>query len=201
MKQYPTISKVIRRDIDIYAFDKFDGSNIRAEWTRKNGFFKFGSRNVLIDDKHKDLGKSISLMQSKYEDDLSNIFRKERFDKVTCFFEFFGPNSFGGQHNPNDDHSIILLDINPHKRGILDPRQFLKMVGHLDVPRLLYQGKANAEFENSVRDSSINITFEGVVCKGMYRNTLVMFKIKSNAWIEKLKQFCGGDLKLFEELY
>ena len=43
MKQYPTIPKTIQ-SIDIIAFDKLDGSNIRAEWNPKKGFYKFGSR-------------------------------------------------------------------------------------------------------------------------------------------------------------
>ena len=33
MKTYPSITKDIRDDIHIYAFDKLDGNNIRAEWT------------------------------------------------------------------------------------------------------------------------------------------------------------------------
>lgn len=33
-------------EIYIYAFDKLDGSNIRFEWSRKRGFYKFGTRNI-----------------------------------------------------------------------------------------------------------------------------------------------------------
>jgi hypothetical protein len=35
MKQYPSIDATVRRGILVYAFDKLDGSNIRAEWDRK----------------------------------------------------------------------------------------------------------------------------------------------------------------------
>jgi hypothetical protein len=45
MKTYPSISRDIVGQ-PIYAFDKLDGSNIRAEWSKKNGFHKFGSRDM-----------------------------------------------------------------------------------------------------------------------------------------------------------
>ena len=47
MKQYPSISHDIR-SVQAYAFDKLDGSNIRAEWHPKKGFWKFGSRTRLL---------------------------------------------------------------------------------------------------------------------------------------------------------
>lgn len=59
MKYYPSITKEIRHDIYIYAFDKLDGSNIRAEWNSKRGFYKFGTRNQLMDEKTDPWGQSI----------------------------------------------------------------------------------------------------------------------------------------------
>ena len=76
MKQYPSIDATVRRGILVYAFDKLDGSNIRAEWDRKKGFTKFGSRNVLIDETESALGASIPLIKQKYEKDLTDIFKK-----------------------------------------------------------------------------------------------------------------------------
>ena len=43
MKGYPSIPREVQHSLNVYAFDKLDGSQIRAEWTQKNGFFKFGS--------------------------------------------------------------------------------------------------------------------------------------------------------------
>ena len=118
MKGYPSIPREVQHSLHVYAFDKLDGSQIRAEWTRKNGFFKFGSRRVLIDGSHP-LGKAVGLIQGKYADDLGRIFRKSRYDKVTCFFEFFGPSSFAGQHVENEDHDVILFDVDVYKKGYL----------------------------------------------------------------------------------
>ncbi len=201
MKQYPTIQKEIRRDLSIYAFDKLDGSNIRAEWTKKTGFSKFGSKKVLIDASSEHLGEATTLVQSKYADDLAAIFVKQRWDKVTCFFEFFGPNSFAGQH-ADEEHDVVLIDINPHKRGFLPPREFLKVFRDIAMARLLHLGNANKTFEESVRNGELEgMTFEGVVCKINHKpQHRTMFKIKSAAWIKRLREFCAGDENKFNRL-
>ena len=201
MKEYPTISPVIVRELDIHAFDKIDGSQIRCEWTRKNGFCKFGSRKVLLDPKNEDLGEATRLIQETYEEGLTKIFRDNRWEMATCFFEYSGPNSFAGQHQA-EPHSVILIDVNPYKKGIMVPREFVKTFEHLGIPKLLYWGRANATFEESVRASTLQgMTFEGVVCKGAHKgNHLTMFKIKSRAWLDKLRAFCGDNESLFRSL-
>ena len=201
MKGYPSISRKLQHSLDVYAFDKLDGSQIRAEWTRKNGFFKFGSRRVLIDGSHP-LGKAVGLIQNKYTDDLERVFRRDRFDKVTCFFEFLGPSSFAGQHVENEDHDVWLFDIDVYKKGLLDPPDYLKLVGKLDIAQLIHTGRAGPQFEEAVRNSLLEgMTFEGVVCKARAKKrTPVMFKIKTKVWIAKLREFCAGDLKMFDLL-
>ena len=69
MKEYPTISTKIV-DQPIYAFDKLDGSNIRAEWTKKQGFYKFGKRHGLVDETNLLLGDAKSLIQETYSEQL-----------------------------------------------------------------------------------------------------------------------------------
>jgi hypothetical protein len=201
MKGYPSIPRDVQHSLHVYAFDKLDGSQIRAEWTRKNGFFKFGSRRVLINGSHP-LGKAVGLLQDKYADDLGRIFRKSRYDKVTCFFEFFGPSSFAGQHVENEDHNVVLFDVDVYKKGLLDPPDYLKLVGDLDIAPLLYTGRSGPMFEETVRNSQLEgMTFEGVVCKTLQqKRTPVMFKIKSRAWLDKLREFCAGDQKMFDLL-
>lgn len=203
MKSYPSIPGGIIRDLDVWAFDKLDGSNIRAEWTRKHGTFsKFGSRTRLLDKTDLFLGESVELIKSKYEVDLAAIFRDQRYERAICFFEFFGPNSFAGYHE-EEAHDVILFDVNPHKKGITGPRDFVDVYGHLDIPRVLHRGKVGPEFESQVRDGILEgMTFEGVVCKVQTRSVhdLKMFKIKNQAWYDKLKGLCGDDEKKFESL-
>jgi hypothetical protein len=205
MKSYPSIEHAIQRDIDIYAFDKLDGSNIRAEWSQKKGFYKFGTRKRMLGEDDPDLGKSIGIIKSKYYEELDRIFRKNRYNReVTCFFEFFGPKSFAGQHDKNDDHTVVLIDVSPPLSGFVPPNEFIKTYGHLGIPNLLYYGKANREFEESVRNSTLNgMGLEGVVCKAPNPNRKktsqpVMFKIKSFAWLKKVKELYGE--KVLEEV-
>jgi hypothetical protein len=72
MKSYPSIPKKVSED-PVYLFDKLDGSNIRAEWTKKNGFAKFGTRNRLMSPEEP-FGKAIPLIMDTYAQDLEKIF-------------------------------------------------------------------------------------------------------------------------------
>ena len=203
MKQYPSITKQTQ-NIYVYAFDKLDGSNIRAEWDRKKGFCKFGSRHQLIDNTHLFLGKAPEMIRAKYEKELTDVFKKERFEKVVCFFEFFGPSSFAGVHVDEEPHDVVLFDVDVFKKGLIAPREFIKTVGHLDIPKVVYQGNLNSEFVEDVRQGKLNnVTFEGVVCKSNETDKYghpIMFKVKSEAWLTKLRNFCKDDEKLFEQL-
>ena len=203
MKEYPTIPGYIR-NIPIYAFNKLDGSNIRAEWTRKNGFNKFGSRTELIDETHTFLGEAPALVRAKYEKELTDVFRKKRYEKVLCFFEFFGSNSFAGNHVADEPHEVVLFDVSVYKKGIMPPSVFLELTKTVEIPEVVYTGKCNNAFVEDVRNMRIpQVIFEGVVCKSNEMKGFgqpIMFKIKTLAWLEKLKDHCGNDKVLYYNL-
>jgi hypothetical protein len=204
MKSYPSITKEIRHDIYIYAFDKLDGSNIRAEWNSKRGFYKFGTRNQLTDEKTMPFGRAIPLLKEKYEEDLAMVFREQKWKDALCFFEYWGPSSFAGNHNFDEKMDITLIDVNPYKEGILVPTEFIKLFRHLDIPKVCYEGHVTTDLFDRVKQSTLpGMTYEGVVCKGANDKLTrmpIMFKIKSRAWFDKLKEHCKGDDKLFEKL-
>jgi len=202
MKEYPSIQRA-PSNVPIYAFDKLDGSNVRAEWTAKSGINKFGTRSRLLGEDEPIFGKAPEIIRTKYEKDLDKAFKKQRWRKVICFFEFYGPNSFCGWHDSKDTFDVTLFDVYVDSGGLLEPRDFIKYLGHLDIAALLYRGNANSDFIKSVRSGTLeNMTFEGVVCKGKYVSPglPLMFKIKSDAWLKRLKDRCKGDEKLFNEL-
>lgn len=202
METYPTIPKQVTK-APIIAFDKIDGSNIRAEWTRKGGFSKFGTRRRLLDPSEPVLGEAIELFNAKYAADLERIFRKQRLEKVTAFFEFFGPSSFAGFHVEEERHDVVFFDLHVFKKGMMAPKEFLKLFeDKIELPSILYRGTPTHDFMESVKNSELEgMTFEGVVCKGGYdsRGRLVVFKVKSQAWLDALKNKFEDRPDLFEK--
>jgi len=204
VKTYPSIEYATDCRVPIYAFDKLDGSNVRAEWTSKKGWHKFGTRHRLVDASDPVFGKVPQLIIDKYGDSLTTALRGAGYDRAMCFFEFHGPGSFAGMHDPTQPQTVTLFDVAPFNHGILDPELFLNLFGHLDVPKVLYQGDVTDAFIESVRDGTLTgMTFEGVVCKGKNDKKTkqpIMFKQKSRAWLDKLHAYCGDNTELFRTL-
>ncbi len=200
MKSYPSIGTKFERT-KIVAFDKLDGSNIRAEWSKKKGFYKFGSRHKLIDNKHPMLGESVDLILEK-TDEMSSVFVDKKWERSVAFFEFYGENSFAGSHE-DEEHVVTLIDVNVYKRGMLEPSYFVELFEEVGIPKVLYKGVLNEELVTDVKSGTLDgMTFEGVVCKYLWNknNTVKMFKIKNRSWIDKLKEKCDGNNALFRRL-
>ena len=70
MLQYPSILGVKKMPLGhkCYAFYKYDGSNLRFEWSPKKGWNKFGSRTQMIDRNHPTFGKGIDLFMDEMGD-------------------------------------------------------------------------------------------------------------------------------------
>jgi len=200
MKKYVSIpyfdGKILLGE-DIIAFDKLDGNNMRFEWSRKKGWYIFGTRNTIITEVHKEFGAAISLFKLKYAKELIYIFKNNpkynKYKKAIVFCEYVGPRSFAGKHHPDDELDLILFDVNPIGKGIIPPKRFIKDFGHLGIPRVIFEGTLSLKFVNSVKKNKYNLN-EGVVCKTIKKvdgNRISMTKIKTDEWIEKLRQNFG----------
>src|SRR3954471_11767892 len=112
MKEYPSIpaaGHLLAQSAEDYlgrpfvAFDKLDGSNIRAEWDHKRGWHNFGSRRRPLDASQPLLGAAIQLILDGYGDGLAKVFTDDPLlshpKEATAYFELFGPHSFAGQHD------------------------------------------------------------------------------------------------------
>ena len=204
MKHYPSInnaSKAPRQPC--YGFVKYDGSNLRFEWSKKKGWYKFGTRKLMFDESSPIFGPAIPLFKEKYGDDLEKVFKHKDFrgvDNFLVFAEWFGAKSFAGWHEENDPKDIVLFDVNPIKKGLLGPKQFLDYFGHLKVAELIYQGNLNEPLIEAVRNgnfdeidyrSKYDITTEvpeGIVCKGGSGHSLWMCKIKSLNYYAEIRR-------------
>jgi len=194
MKEYPTIPGVAKSPKDYsLAFYKYDGSNLRFEWNKKVGWNKFGTRHRLFDKTDPVFSEAIDIfhatVQPKIEPILIKNYREAQ--EFTAYCEFFGDESFSGQHKSDDKTKrLVLFDVNVHKRGFIGPRDFIKLFGHLDITaKLVYEGNISEEFIQMVRTNTIPgvILNEGVICKGGTKHDRWMTKIKTNQYLEKLK--------------
>ncbi len=205
MKQYDSIGKDVVKGRPFYVFDKLDGSNIRAEWNPKRGFCKFGSRTQLIDETNPMGACAIPLIRAQ-EDAIASILRASKAQEATCFFELFGPSSFAGVHKWDESgFQLCLFDVSIFKQGMMLPGAFLKaFAGIVPVPNLVHYGNVTDSLIEQVRDGTLpGVSFEGVVCKGTPLKKGYpphMFKIKSQAWIDKVKSLYKDPKKLEELL-
>lgn len=193
MKEYPSIEALPGPIAgNYYVFDKLDGSNIRAEMSKKLVFNKFGKRHGLLDDSYPILRRSEELINDKYTDMIAMLMKKNKWENVTCFFEFLGPSSFAGWHNPDEQQDVILLDIWIHKRGFIEPKELVKVIGEEFLPRLLSVGNVTKPIIEQVSNGTLpGMSFEGIVVKGPYNKKTGMldsYKWKNIAWLKKLKE-------------
>lgn len=194
MKPYPSIPRYspLYNGIDSHVFLKYDGSNIRAEWSKKKGWYKFGTRNYLLSEDNTELGEAINLFKELMANDLEAVLRAEwsKVESFLVFFEYFGELSFAGHHAKSDAKHLRLFDINPHQHGIVGPEKFIELFH--DKPymaKYLGQYTINENFVNDVKNGvfSQDGQYEGVVCKWGDRHGLYMMKIKSQQYLNDLK--------------
>lgn len=214
MKEYPHIdgpSKAPKKPC--YGFVKYDGSSIRCEWSKKRGWYKFGTRHCMIDQNDPIFGRAVPLFLNKYGDDLAKVFASSKLfrgvQSVLAFAELFGSKSFAGMHYPDDPlWDIVLFDINPHKKGIMGPKDFIDTFEHLKIAECIFQGNMGEELIQNVRNGTLDCASkydiktevpEGLVVKGDHGHKLWMRKIKTENYRVELKKRYVLDWEKFWE--
>jgi len=197
MIEYPSIrtSAKIPRAKGI-AFDKLDGSNIRVKWTSKKGFELFGTRTQLIDESAEFWGGVVKLFKEKYAQDIDKILAKNfKNDKVILFSEFYGEDSFAGRHSDKKEtYKIVPFDLYVEKqKKFLLPQEFIKMFSDtVETPRVVHEGYIGTDLILRVRANEFNLT-EGIIFKGTERygyfsGGVLMCKVKTQEYLDKLKK-------------
>lgn len=209
MKSYPSIPHVEITDIgrDCISFYKYDGSNLRFEWNRRKGFYKFGTRHRLFDHTDPVFGPAVQLFRDTLAENVERVMRdhERNPDTFIAFAEFLGPHSFAGDHDPktlgvesNDPKRLVLLDVSVHRWGFMSPARFAELFGEREhAAQILYRGPLTDQYYMDVRSSKA-VTGEGVIVKGGERHGLWMAKIKTEAYIDRLKARFGQHWKTYE---
>ncbi len=184
------------------AFEKYDGTNLHWTWHRDFGWHAFGTRRDEFNlnphgigefaAAHAQLHAAAGIFQATLAQELESIFRDNPnfrpFEELIAFTEFFGPGSFAGLHKADDAKQLRLIDVWANGFGFLGPKQFVQDFANLATARVVYEGKLNGKFAEDVREGKYNVS-EGVVCKGgLGGEDVWMAKIKTYAYLERLKR-------------
>jgi hypothetical protein len=199
VKEYPTIEHADRGNGQhCFAFVKYDGSNLRFEWSPKRGWYKSGTRTRLFDATDDVFGEAVVLFYEKVGPEVlavcrDHLPRKQRLEQVVPFVEFFGPSSFAGVHVPGESKELRLIDLVVNRQGFLDADEFVEWFGALPfAAQVVYEGRLTGDFIRDVKTGLYGVA-EGVVCKGGHRHQRWMLKIKTDAYKKHLQEvFYGG---------
>lgn len=186
------------------AFEKIDGTNFHFCWNANESWHSFGVRrdcypfttagNQEFNQAHPGLGSAGYYFEQVWSAPLDAFLRsKERYAnaQVICFFEFFGSGSFAGEHRPSDHKELILFDVQVNDT-ILPPKEFLSDFSKFPIAKKVYEGKFNGQFVEDVRNGKFDVN-EGVVIKGFEKGVYQAAKIKTHAYMERLKAKFGND--------
>jgi len=189
MIQYPSIpgSKFAEPGREVYAFRKYDGSNLRFEYTKKKGWCKFGSRKRTFDHRDQQFGEVIDLFHDCYAEELTERIQPYiPSTRVVVFMEYLGDNSFAGSHF-DEPKRLVLFDVHVKKKGLISPTEFMHNFSTLEFSQeLIWKGVLTVdqihEFQNT---ESLG---EGVILKsddGWY------CKVKTNLYMKRLQDTFG----------
>lgn len=199
MKSYPSIPNHNKSKIPLgqpcIGFYKHDGSNLRWEWNKKCGWYKFGTRTRLFDETDEIFGEAIPLFLDTMADEIVSK-TTSLYNNLTDFIvytEFLGESSFAGQHVVGEEKELILFDVHIPRKGFIIPKEFIKHYNYDWVSPVVYQGNLNQKLINDVRDNIYGL-HEGMMCKGVdSKNMQWMVKIKTKEYLDKLKNKFGDD--------
>lgn len=192
MKQYPSIPNCKGQKFEnlglVDVFDKLDGNNLRFEWSKKRGWYKFGSRTQMIDANNEQFGDGVTWFLENTADVIVTDCFKRTPQKLVVFGEWYGENSFAGMHEPGDEMRLAVFDVCVDNRGFWDPKEFRKTFENkILTPEWLGQFSWSRQFIDSVFHEQVDgVTLEGVVGKTMGGSELKMGKAKTKSWYERI---------------
>jgi hypothetical protein len=180
------------------AFEKYDGTNIHFVWKPNMGWLDYGTRRdrfplnnkgvAQFEAAHPELAGLDQLWdrESKLEFYLWDNPKYNTVQEVIIFAEYLGPNSFAGQHIPKDEKQLIIFDVMVDGK-LIPPEQFIEDFKDFNIAKVVFQGKFSGQLFVDVRKNKFNLK-EGAVVKGVVSNDVYMAKIKTEAYLERLKK-------------
>ncbi|MFM7426635.1 MAG: hypothetical protein ACKO7W_16845 [Elainella sp.] len=193
------------------AFEKYDGTNLHWIWEPELGWYAFGTRRdrfdldergiAEFDAAHPGLREAAAIFVDDLSKSLDRVLAAQQYycsSEITVFTEFLGAQSFAGMHKPDDPKQLVLIDVQTDQ-GMLEPEQFLRDFGSVNIAKVVYSGKLTGQFIEAVREGKYGVN-EGVVCKGKNKEKGTwMVKIKTHDYMNRLKQAFKDDWENYWE--
>lgn len=178
------------------AFEKYDGTNLHWVWHSRNGWVEFGTRRDRFSlsengikeftEAHPELQEASILLLDPHGTLDEFLFSKySECKEVVVFTEFLGPHSFAGTHDPHDEKQLVIFDIMADGQ-LLSPETFIKEFKYFNIAKVIYQGKYNGRLTEDIRQGKYPVS-EGAVIKGVVKDQVHIIKVKTNAYMKKLK--------------
>lgn len=185
-----------------WIFEKYDGTNIHWKF-KKHEFVSFGTRRdsfPFTEEGFKDFAKAhpgLEEVPNSFNQSLSDfLFEYHSGMTATLFTEYVGPNSFAGQHKSGDPMCHVIIDVMKDNK-FLSPDKFIDMFqspwavergwSGLKYAKPIYQGKYYGQLVEDIRNGKFSVK-EGCVIKGIHNKEIYMAKVKTNAYMQKIKQ-------------
>jgi hypothetical protein len=186
-----------------YAFEKLDGTNMHWTWDPDIGWLGFGTRRThftlnkdgIADfiQTHPELAEAPGIFNEVLRDKLTMRLCQNssyHLNHIIIFTEFYGPNSFAGNHFEEDVKSnsqkLTIIDVSINK-VLIPPKQFIDDFNQFDIAKLIYSGKYSGQFAEDLKNGKYNVN-EGVVVKGIVDGEVFMTKIKTKTYLKRLRQ-------------
>ena len=183
------------------AFEKYDGTNMHWVWNPKDSFIGFGTRrdrfpanwkgNLDFKQAHPELEEilfddGIGEFLKKLDNYLTTKEKYSSANEIIIFTEFLGDNSFAGSHSAKDKKKLVLFDVEVNGKFI-SPEQLVEDFKDHNLAKVVFKGKFSGQLFIDVRKGRYYVK-EGVVVKGLVGDEIYMAKIKTEAYMERLKE-------------
>lgn len=182
------------------AFEKLDGTNVFWEWNAgrwatfglRSGGYPWTAEGIAeFRAKHAAQADTPDVFAESLADPLAELLAGIAPDgRFVAFSEYLGASSFAGGHQPGETKRLVLFDVWMDGHGFFGPERFLELFGTLPVPRVLFRGKFSGKLTEDVRSGKYGVA-EGAVIKGGDGESVWMAKVKTAAYLDRLKASFG----------
>jgi hypothetical protein len=207
---YPKIPNTLDCPLkNCIAFSKEDGTNIHFVLHPKSGWIEFGTRRDRFpfnndginqfEQAHPELTgiENIWDQEAKLEFFLLDHPIYSAAQEIIVFAEYVGAKSFAGAHQPGDSMRLVIFDVQVDGK-MLSPEEFIEEFEQFNIAKVLFKGKFTGQLFMDVRKGKYDVK-EGVVVKGMVGDQVYMCKIKTEAYLKKIKESFSDNWKDYWE--